>query len=69
MKAVLIFLWALIALVVGLGGFLIYMLLTSPSCYERGGVQVYKGSTVQMIMVGKVMIPQTVPMYSCEIAP
>lgn len=48
--------------------FLLYVVVASPSCAERGGVQVHNGVVVTNIMVGKVLIPQITQSYKCVIS-
>lgn len=47
---------------------LLYVVITSPTCTERGGVEVSDGVQIQNVMIGKVMIPQLTPKYKCVIS-
>lgn len=38
-----------------------------PSCAERGGQEVYTGSIMLPMLVGKVMVMNPVAQYRCEV--
>lgn len=46
---------------------LLYVVIISPSCTDRGGVDVPNGVVFTNIMVGKVMMPQITQSYKCVI--
>lgn len=46
---------------------ILYVVIVSPSCAERGGVQVPNGMVIINVMIGKVMVPQITQAYKCVI--
>lgn len=46
---------------------LICVAIVAPSCSDKGGHNVVAGRTVQLMIVGKVLIPQTITIYKCVI--
>lgn len=47
---------------------MLYVVVTSPTCKERGGVEIADGVRIQNVMIGKAMIPQVIPKYKCIIS-
>ena len=50
-------------------GVIAYAVSTAPSCEgDLGGKLVQTGTVIQLVPVGKVLIPQTIALYRCDIA-